>query len=98
MGAFIDIARSTMASISGTLHRFIDLQFADTNHRPIADAAIELPQTEIKKSGAQINRPVGSLGKAPHRTHHSIVFLAQLVLSRMQVRRVALGKDQPIDP
>ena len=63
-----------MGSSSRSVAALVSLQFSNANHGPIPDAAIELPQTEVKKTGTQINRPVGPFGEAPDSKHDPIVF------------------------
>src|SRR5260370_1438493 len=71
----------------------VGLQFANADHRPVPHAAIELPQTEVKKKGTQKDRPVGPLGEALDGQHDPIVFLADLAGAGMKLSRLALRKN-----
>ena len=97
IGACIEIARSTMASISGTLQRLSASNLSNADHGTVPNAAIKLLQAETGITGAQIHGAIGPRGKPPHGPHDSIVFLAQIVGSWMIVGRITLRQDEPLD-
>ena len=76
----------------------LSLDLPDADHWAVPHAAIELLQAEVKIGWAQIHRAIGAVGKGLHRSHHSIIFLAKLLRSRMLIGRISLRKNESLHP
>jgi hypothetical protein len=76
----------------------VSFNFADGDHRAIPDATVKLLKAEVKMSRTEVYRAIGAVGKSAHGSQHTIILLAKLGRGGVQISRVALRKQQPLDP
>ena len=68
------------------------------DHRPVADAAIDLAEAGLDVLGADVDEPEGAMVPVAERLEDLVVLPAELLRRRVDDMPVAHVDDQPLDP
>src|SRR5690349_121829 len=91
-------AESTPRPGTSVIPAPVRLDLTDGDHGPVPDAAVKLLETEVEISRTQIHGPISAVGESPHGAQHAMVLLAELVGRGMHLGRIALRKQEQLDP